>query len=60
MELINQSQEKPMKSMDNDDTRFFTKVHLLVGKLVLVVVIHPLGGSCANWHHMPNPQPSAT
>ena len=29
----------------------FTEVHLLVGKLVLVVVIHSLGGSHANWHH---------
>ena len=33
---------------------------MLTGKLVLVVVIHSLGGSCANWHHMPNPQPGAT
>ena len=38
------------------DTRFFTEVHLLIGKLVLVVAIHSLRGSCANWHHMPNPQ----
>ena len=39
--------------------RFFTEVHLLTGKLVLVVAIHPLGGSRANKHHMPNPQPNA-
>ena len=26
---------------------------------VLVVVIHPLGGSRANRHHMPNPQSGA-
>ena len=39
---------------------FFTDVHLLAGKLVLVVAIHSLGGSCANRHHTPNPQPSAT
>ena len=45
-----------MKSSDNDGTRFFTEVHLLAGKLVLVVSIHSLGGSRANWHHMPNPQ----
>ena len=38
---------------------FFTEVHMLDGKLVLIVVIHSLGGSCANWHHMPNPQPGA-
>ena len=43
-----------------DDTRFFTEVHLLAGKLVLVVVIHSLGSSRANWHHMPNPQLGAT
>ena len=44
---------------DNYDTRFFTEVHLLVGKLVPVVVIHSLGGSRANRHHMPNQQPGA-
>ena len=41
---------------DNDDTRFFTEVHLLAGKLVPIVVIHSLGGSHANRHHTPNPQ----
>ena len=45
-----------MKSSDNDDTRFFTEVHLLAGKLVLVVAIHSLKGSRANWHHTQNPQ----
>ena len=40
---------------DNDDTRFFTEVHLLVGKLVPVVASHSLGGSYANRHHTPNP-----
>ena len=44
------------KSSDDDDTRFFIEVHLLTGKLVLVVAIHSLGGSRANWHHTPNPQ----
>jgi len=45
---------------DNDDTiNFFSEVHLLAGKLVLVVTIHSLGGSRANRHHMPNPQPGA-
>ena len=38
---------------------FFTEVHLLAGKLVLVVEIHSLGGSRANWHHTPNPQSGA-
>ena len=42
------------QSRHND---FSSKVHLLVGKLVLVVAIHSLGGSRANWHHTPNPQP---
>ena len=46
--------------LEQDDTRFFTEVHLLAGKLVLVVVIHSLGGSRANWHHKPNPQLGAT
>ena len=41
---------------DNDDTRFFTEVHLLASKLVPVVTITQLGGSRANRHHTPNPQ----
>ena len=41
------------------NTMIFTEVHLLAGKLVLVVVIHSLGRSRANWHHMPNPQQGA-
>ena len=32
---------------------------MLAEKLVPIVVIHSLGGSRANWHHMPNPQPGA-
>ena len=40
-------------------TMIFTEVHLLAGKLVPVVAIHPLGGSRANRHHTPNPQPGA-
>jgi hypothetical protein len=47
---------KTDENLRQDDTRFFfTEVHLLAGKLVLVMVIHSLGGSCANWHHTPNP-----
>ena len=45
---------------DNDNTRFFTEVHFLAGKLVLVVAIHSLEGSRANRHYMPNPQSGAT
>jgi hypothetical protein len=37
---------------------FFTEVHLLAGKVVPIVVIHPLGGWRVNRHHMPNPQSS--
>jgi hypothetical protein len=37
---------------------FSFEVHLLAGKLVPVVVIHPPGGSRANRNHMSNPQPS--
>ena len=44
---------------DNDDTRFFIKIHLLADKLVPIVVIHSFGGSRANRHHMPNPQSGA-
>jgi hypothetical protein len=36
---------------------FFSKVHLLANKLVPIVAIHSLGGSHANRHHTPNPQP---
>ena len=38
--------------------RFFLRGSLAFGKLVPVVVIHSLGGSRANWHHMPNPLPA--
>ena len=37
-------------------TRLASEVHLLAGKLVPVMAIHSLKGSCANWHHTPNPQ----
>ena len=33
---------------------------MLADKLVPVVAIHSLGGSRANWYHIPNPQPGAT
>ena len=38
------------------NTMIFIEVHLLASKLVPVVAIHSLGGSCANRHHTPNPQ----
>ena len=45
---------------DNQDTmKFSSEVHLLAGKLVPIVAIHSLGGSCANRHHTPNLQPGA-
>ena len=34
----------------------FIEVHLLASKLVLVMAIHSLGGSRADWHHLLNPQ----
>ena len=48
-----------MKSSEQGVTRFYTEVHLLADKLVLVVVIHSLGGSRANRHHTPNLQSGA-
>jgi hypothetical protein len=45
-----------MKILGTIMTRFLTEVHLLIGKLVLVVAIHSLEGSHINWHHMLNLQ----
>jgi hypothetical protein len=56
MEPINQSQENQWNPRTKMTQWFFTEVHLLAGKLVLVVAIHSLEGSRANWHHTPNPQ----
>jgi hypothetical protein len=60
---MNQSPMEPINHKNTtetmDDIRFFSEVHLLAGKLVPIVVTHSLGGSCANWHHMSNPQPGA-
>jgi hypothetical protein len=62
---MSQSQDKANQSINHKktneilgqgDTIFFTEVHLLASKLVLVVAIHSLGGSRANWHDTPNPQ----
>jgi hypothetical protein len=39
---------------------FFTEVHLLADKLVLIVAIRSLRGSHASWHHTPNAQSGAT
>ena len=45
---------------DNDDTiDFSSEVHLLGGKPDPIMAIHSLGGSRANRHHTPNPQPGA-
>jgi len=41
-----QLQERSRQEMTQD---FFTEVHLLPDKLLLVVAIHPLDGSRANW-----------
>jgi len=52
--MNNNDDQSPRNQMMN--TMIFTEVHLLAGKLVLVVAIHSLGGSRADWHHSPNPQ----
>ena len=52
-----------MKSSGQDDTRFFTEVHLLAGKLVLVVAITHLevhvliGITCLTRNRVPHNQP---
>jgi hypothetical protein len=38
---------------------FFTEVHLVATKLVLIVAIHPLDGSRANWHSKAKPSTGA-
>ena len=38
---------------------FSSEAHLLAGKLVPFMAIHPLGDSRANRHHTPYPQPGA-
>jgi hypothetical protein len=48
------------ESLGDQMTKDFSfEVHLLAGKLVLVVEIHSLGGSRANRHHTFNSQPGA-
>ena len=42
--------------INDEHNDFFTEIHLLAGKLVLIMAIHSLGGSRANWLHPPNPQ----
>ena len=54
MEPINHNEYQEI--LGQDDTKFFIEIHLLAGELVLVVAIHSLGGSRANWYHRPNPQ----
>ena len=52
--MNNYEDQSPRNQIIN--TMIFTKVHLLAGKLVLVVAIHSLEGSRANWLHTSNPQ----
>jgi hypothetical protein len=44
----NQSHIIIRESSARDDIRFFTEVHLLPGKLLLIVAMHPLDRSQAN------------
>ena len=56
MEPINQSQDNqwnPWTMMTHD---FLPRFTCLLASYVLVVMIHPLGGSRTNRHHTPNPQ----
>ena len=57
--MTNQSITITRESSTRDDTRFFTEVHLLPGKLVLVVAIHPLDGLQANWQSKAKPSARA-
>jgi hypothetical protein len=59
LDEVNQSQWIPRNSQNTMTQDFFIEVHLLSSKLVLVMAINSLGGSRANWHHMPNPQSGA-
>ena len=56
--MASDQSRNPMNTKEtSDDTiNFSSEVHLLAGKLVPIVVIHPLGGSRANRHHTPNLQ----
>ena len=55
MEPINHNEYQEILG-DKMTQYFFTEIHLLAGKLILVVAICSLGGSHANWHHTSNPQ----
>jgi hypothetical protein len=57
-ETMNQSQYINEFLGDKMTQYFSSEVHSLADKLVLIVA-HPLGGSRANRHHTPNPQPGA-
>jgi hypothetical protein len=53
-QVINHNEYQEYKG-DNDNTiNFSSEVHLLARKLIPIVAIHSLGGSCANRHHTPN------
>ena len=52
---INTNEDQPPRNQMMN-TMIFTEVHLLAGKLLLVVAIHSLGGSRVNRHRMPNLQ----
>ena len=54
-QAINQSIST--KSTEIRWQKIFLQGSFVAGKLVPVVAIHPLGGSRANRHHMPNPLP---
>ena len=57
--MINHNEYQEYQGDDDDTINFSSEVHLLASKLVPIVAIHSLGGSRANRHHTPNPQPGA-
>jgi hypothetical protein len=59
IQRINHTQS-PWESSVRDDTIFFTEIHLLPGKLLLVVAMHPLDRSRANWLSRVKPSADAT
>jgi hypothetical protein len=55
IQTITHNHNHKKESSTRDDTRLFTKVHLLPGKLVLIVEIHPLDASRATWQSKAKP-----
>ena len=59
-QVINHNEYREYQGNNADTINFSSEVHLLADKLVPVMAIHPLKGSCANRPHTSNPQSGAT